>query len=213
MNTVKAINGVKATSKTSYLVKIAMLSAIAGVLMLLEVPMPFLAPNFYKMDLSEVPVLIGAFALGPVAGIIIEAVKVLLNLVINGTLTAGVGEFANFLIGILLVVPASAIYSRHKTKGTAVIGMVTGIFTMTLGAVLLNAYLLLPVYAKAFHLPVEAFINMGHAINPAIDNMFTFCALAVLPFNLIKGIVIMVIVLAIYKRIHHLLNRGFGSGK
>lgn len=104
----------KSRSKVRTIVQVAMLGAISTVLMLFEFPLPFLAPPFYELDFSEVPVLIGAFAMGPVAGIAIEAVKVLLNFVLNGTITAGVGEVANFIVGCAFLLPASFLYRRKK---------------------------------------------------------------------------------------------------
>ena len=112
------------------MVQIAMLSAVAGVLMLFEFPLPFLAPSFYELDFSEVPVLIGTFAIGPAAGATIELMKILLNFVMNGTITAGVGESANFLMGCAFVVPAGLIYRRKKDKKHALAGMVIGMAVM-----------------------------------------------------------------------------------
>ena len=109
------------------MVQIAMLAAVATVLMLWEVPLPFIAPSFYKMDLSEVPIMIGAFAMGPLAAAVIELIKILLNFVLNGTTTAGVGELGNFIMGCALVMPAGFIYKQAKTKKHAIIGMATGI--------------------------------------------------------------------------------------
>lgn len=192
----------KATiSKTRVMAQVAMLSAVAIVLMLFEFPLPFLAPPFYEMDFSEIPVLIGTFAIGPFAGVMIEALKIILNLIINGTVTAGVGEFANFLIGCAFIVPAGVIYHRAKTRSHAIIGMVTGTLVMTAMGCLLNAYVLLPAYAAAFGMPIEAFIEMGSAIHSSIDSMMTFVILAVAPFNLLKGIMDSVIVFLIYKKV------------
>ena len=92
-----------------YMVQIGMLGGVATLLMLFEIPLWF-APSFYEIDLSEVAVLVGTFSMGPIAGIMIEAIKILLNFVLNGTMTAGIGEFANLLLGISLVVPAGMIY-------------------------------------------------------------------------------------------------------
>ena len=116
---------------TMWLVRVAMLSAVATILMLFEFPLPFIAPPFYEIDLSEVPVFIGAFAMGPLAGVVIEGVKILLNLIINGTVTAGVGEAANFVMGVVFVLPAALIYKRKKTKSNAVLGLVIGTVVMT----------------------------------------------------------------------------------
>ena len=180
--------------------QIGMLSAIATVLMLFEIPLPF-APSFYEIDLSEVPVLVGCFVMGPAAGAIIELVKVLLNLVINGTLTAGVGEFGNFLIGCSFVVPAGILYHRIRSKKGAVIGMILGTACMTVFGCFINAYLLLPTYAKAFQMPMDALIGMGTAVNPSIDSLMTFVLFAVAPFNLLKGALVSTVVLLIYKKI------------
>ncbi len=178
----------------------AMLGAIAFVLMYFEIPLWF-APPFYQIDFSEVPVLIGAFALGPIAGIIIELIKVLLFIVFKGTLTAGVGETANFLIGCSLVVPAAVIYYKNKTLKSAIIGLITGTVCMvTLGG-FMNAFVLLPVFAYFFKMPVDALIAMGTEVNSAINNMSTLIFYAVAPFNLLKGIVVSLVTLLIYKRI------------
>jgi len=186
--------------KSKTIAQIGMLSAIAVVLMLFEIPLPF-APAFYEIDFSEVPVLVGCFAMGPVAGATIELIKVILNLAINGTITAGVGEFANFLIGCSFIVPAGIIYKKMHNKKGAIIGMVSGTIIMTVLGCFLNAYLLLPTYAKAFEMPIDALIGMGTAVNASITNMLTFVAFAVAPFNLLKGVLVSIIVLLIYKKI------------
>lgn len=188
------------------LTKIGVLSAVAGILMLLEMPLWF-APSFYKLDFSEIPVLIGAFALGPIAGMTIEFIKILLNFVLNGTVTGGVGEIANFLIGCALIVPAGYIYKQNKTTRNAIIGMFVGTITLILVGALLNYYLLLPVYAKVFGAPIQAFIDMGNALNPYIVDLKTFVLYAVVPFNLLKGIVISALTVLIYKRISPILHR------
>ncbi|WP_122641804.1 ECF transporter S component [Luxibacter massiliensis] len=181
-------------------VQIGMLSAIAIVLMLFEIPLPF-APAFYEIDFSEVPVLIGCFVMGPLAGAAIELVKILLNLVINGTITAGVGETANFLIGCALCVPAGIIYRRNKTRKGAIIGMAAGTVVMTILGCLLNAYILLPVYATAFGMPIDSLVEMGTALNKNITSLSTFVIFAVAPFNLLKGVLVSSIVFLIYKKI------------
>jgi len=192
------------------LIVISMLGAVAFVLMLFEFPLPF-APSFYEMDFSEVAVLVGAFAYGPVAGLVIEAIKIVLNLAYTGSVTMGVGELANYLIGISLVVPAAVIYMRHKTRKHAIIGLAVGVLTMVVVGGLLNAFLLLPAYAyflssPEFILTVDTFVEMGAAVNPWVNNLFTFIVFAVVPFNLIKGIATSVIVVLIYKRISMLIK-------
>lgn len=197
---------VNASGKVRQMALIAMMGAAAVILMLLEIPLPFLAPPFYELDFSEVPVMIGAFALGPVSGVLIELVKILLNLMINGSITAGVGEFGNFLIGCSFLLPASVIYYRKKDKKHAMIGMTVGTIFMVVAGCLVNAYLLLPAYSVGLGIPMESLVAMGTAINPAIDGILTFVLLAVAPFNLLKGILVSVLTMLLYKRISGLIK-------
>ena len=191
---------------TREIVTIGMLGAIAVVLMLFEIPLPF-APPFYEIDFSEVPVLIGCFALGPVAGVLIEFVKILLNLVINGSATAGVGELANFCIGCSLCIPAGIIYKKRKTKKGAMVGLISGTLIMTFLGCFINAYIMLPTYAKAFKIPIEGLIEMGTKVNASITDLFTFVMFAVVPFNLLKGVLVSIIVMLIYKKISSIIKR------
>ena len=192
-------------NKIRTMAQIGMLSAIATVLMLFEIPLPF-APSFYEIDFSEVPILIGSFAMGPLAGAAIEFIKILLNFAINGTLTAGVGEIANFLIGCSLVVPAAMIYRKKHTRNGALLGMVTGTVFMTIVGCFMNAYILLPAYAKAFGMPLDALVGMGTAVNKHITDIKTFVILAVGPFNLPKGTLVSLIVFLVYKKISPILK-------
>ena len=187
-------------SKVRTMAQVGMLSAIAVVLMLFEIPLPF-APAFYEIAFSEVPVLVGCFAMGPAAGVAIEFLKILLNFAINGTATAGVGEIANFLIGCSLVVPAALIYKFEKTRTGAIVGMAAGTVFMTAVGCLLNAFVLLPTYAVAFGMPLDGLVQMGTAVNSAIDSLTTFVLFAVAPFNLLKGVLVSLIVFLIYKKI------------
>ena len=185
---------------------IGMFGAIAAVLMFIEMPIPVIAPPFYKIDFSEVPVLIGTFAMGPVAGILIELIKILLHLLVKGTSTAGVGELGNFIVGLALVLPAGLIYRVHKTRRTAVVGMVVGTLTMVLAGSLINAFVLLPMYATAFG-GMEAIIAAGTAVHSSVDSVFGFVALCVAPFNLIKGVITSILTMLLYKRISGLIKR------
>ena len=191
---------------TREIVTIGMLGAIAVVLMLFEIPLPF-APPFYEIDFSEVPVLVGCFALGPVAGILIEFVKILLNLIINGSATAGVGELANFCIGCSFCIPAGIIYKKKKTKKGAMVGLISGTMIMTFLGCFINAYIMLPTYAKAFQMPIDSLIEMGTKVNASITDLFTFVMFAVVPFNLLKGILVSIIVILIYKKISPIIKR------
>lgn len=197
---------VKQRGSAKVIAKVGVLSAIATVLMLFDFPLWF-APNFYQLDFSEVPVLLGTFALGPAAGVAIEFVKILINFVLNGTDTGGIGELANFIVGCAFLIPAGLIYSRNKTYKTAILGFLAGTVALALAGSLMNYYLLLPVYSKVYGAPIQAFIDMGNLLNPAITDLKTFVMYAVVPFNIFKGIVISSIVLLIYKRISPILHK------
>ncbi len=190
-------------TKTRMMVQIAMLSAISVILMLFDIPLPF-APSFYKIDLSEVPILIGCFAMGPAAGVAIEALKILLNFIISGTITAGVGEVANFAIGCSMVLPAGLIYRYHKTRKQAIIGMATGTVSMAVIGGLLNAFVLLPAYAALFG-GMDAIIGMGTAVNKNITGLQSFVLLSVVPFNLVKGVVVSLVTFLLYKHVSRVL--------
>ena len=191
---------------TREITTIGMLGAIATVLMLFEIPLPF-APPFYEIDFSEVPVLIGCFAMGPLAGVLIEFVKILLNFIINGSATAGVGEVANFCIGCAFCVPAGLIYYKKKTKKGAVVSLAFGTLMMTFLGCFINAYVMLPTYAKAFKMPIDSLIAMGTEVNAGITDLFTFVMFAVVPFNLLKGVLVSVVVLLVYKKISPIIKR------
>ena len=191
-------------TNTRKLVVTAMLASLATVLMLFEIPLPFIAPPFYEMDFSEVPVLIGAFSMGPGAGVIIEAIKILINLIMNGTDTGGVGEIANFVIGCAYILPASIIYKRKKTKGNAILSMVVATITMAVLSVFINAYVMIPIYS-AF-MPLDQIIQMGKDIVPLITNTLTFCVFCVAPFNIIKGVLVSVITTFIYKPLSRIIH-------
>ncbi|MDO4602057.1 MAG: ECF transporter S component [Eubacteriales bacterium] len=195
-------------TRTRTIAQVAMLGAVAGVLMNFEFPLPFLAPAFYQLDFSEIPVLVGTFAMGPVAGILIELVKILVHLVTKGTITAGVGDIANFLMGCAFVVPAGLIYRFHyvKSRKHAVMGMAVGTVITTIFACVLNAYLLLPAYGKAFGVPIESFIEMGSAVNSGVNGLLGFVILIIVPFNLVKYTLTSVIVFFIYKKLRVILR-------
>ena len=201
----EVMTNTKAKVNVRKMAQVAMLSAIAVVLMLFEIPLPF-APSFYEIDFSEVPVLVGCFAMGPLAGVAIELLKILLNLVINGSATAGVGEMANFLIGCALVLPAAVIYKRVHTRKGAIVGMAAGTVFMTAVGCFLNAFVLLPAYAAAFGMPISGLVEMGTAVNSGITDLTTFVLFAVAPFNLLKGVLVSLIVFIIYKKISPVLR-------
>lgn len=191
--------------KTRNIAVVGMLSAIALVLFLFEIPLPF-APSFYELDFSELPVLIGSFAMGPVAGVAIELCKVLLKLVIKGTTTAFVGDFANFIIGCSMVVPAAIIYHKFKTKKSAVASLITGTLIMTVFGSMFNAFYLLPAFADLYGMPLDQIVALGQQVNGNINSVATLVLFAVVPFNLLKGALLTVLTMLLYKHISPIIK-------
>lgn len=188
-------------TKVNKMVLIAMFSAIATILMYFDFPIVAIAPSFYQMDFSEIPALIGSFMLGPCAGVIIEAVKVLLHLLLKGTTTAFVGDFANFILGCFYIVPAAIIYHTHKTKKMAIAALVMGGVVLIISGTVLNAFYLLPKYSQLYGMPIEGFIEAGTKINASINDIFSFVALAVAPFNFIKALADGIVTTLLYKHL------------
>lgn len=180
---------------------IAVCSAIAAILHLLDFPLPFLAPGFYKLDFSELPVMLCGFYLGPSAAISCEAVKILLKLLLKGTSTAFVGDFANFAVGCSFVLPAVIVYHLKKSRICALWGLIIGTATLTVFGSLFNAVYLLPKFSQLYGLPLDTIIAMGSAVNGGIRSISSFVLLAVAPLNLIKGVTVSVLTLLLYKRV------------
>ena len=172
------------TINTNRFIKLSLLSAIAVILMYIDFPVIPIFP-WLKIDLSDVPALMGAFAFGPLAGVIIELMKNLLILIIKGTGTGFVGEFANFLVGVALVWPAALVYKKNKTKKTAILGMVLGFLCIEVVGILANVYLLLPAY--------------GMAMSKA--ELMQYVTVGLIPFNGIKSILVCGITYALYKKV------------
>lgn len=197
----------KAFSSTHYITYTAIFACLAGVLMFIEIPL-FFAPAFYKIDLSEIPVLICTFYLGPVAGVAAELVKVMVKLLLKGTSTAFVGDFANFAVGCSFVLPASLVYHAKPGRRSALVGMLVGTLIMTVFGSAFNAIYLLPKFAALYGMPLEAIIGMGTKINPSITSVSTLVLFAVVPFNLLKGVVDSILTFLLYKRISPILHKG-----
>ena len=185
---------------------IAMLAAISGVLMVIEIPL-FFAPSFYKLDFSELPVLICAFYLGPVSGVVCEFLKVLIKLLLKGTSTAFVGDLANFLVGCSFVLPAAIMYQKTLSKKGAVVSLAVGTAVMTVFGSFFNAWFLIPRFAVMYGMPLEAIVSMGTQINGAITNLSTLVLFAVVPFNLLKGVLVSLLTFFLYKRVEKLFFR------
>jgi riboflavin transporter FmnP len=199
-------NGEKGGSLTARkTATIGMFAAIAGVLMTIEVPMPF-APPFYAIDASELPALLCGFAFGPVAGVLTEFVKIIIKLLLKPTTTAFVGELANFCVGCSMILPAVILYHIKKKKTTAIAGSAVGTLCMTLFGTFFNAVYLLPTFAVMYSMPLEGLIEMGTAINPAVTNIVTFVAFCVAPLNLLKGTFVSVLTFLLYKPLSPILK-------
>ena len=190
---------------TRYLVVTAMLSAVAFVLMLLEFPLPMLIPGFIKMDLSDLPALIGSFSLGPLSGVIISVMKNLLNVVITGTTTGCVGELANALMGAIFAAAAGWIYKLHKNRTHAIIGSVVGAAAMGLVSFPINYFVTYPLYATLFG-GMEAILGAYQAILPSVDNIVQCLIIFNVPFTAVKGLLCALICFLIYKPLSPVLH-------
>lgn len=193
---------------TRKVVMIGMFSALSGILYCFDFSLPMIAPEFYKLDFSELPALIAGFAFGPVAGVLVELIKCLLKLVIKGTTTAFVGDLANFLIGCMLVLPASVIYQFRKTRNTAIAGCAAGTLVMTAFGTAFNAFYLLPAFSKLFGMPLDTILGMGSAINPGVKDLTSFVIFLVAPINIIKGVGISILTMLIYKKVSPIIKYG-----
>ena len=184
---------------------IGLFSALAVILHVMDFPVPF-APPFYKLDFSEIPALLGTFAFGPVAGVMIEFCKILLKLLVKGTSTAFVGDLANFVIGCSFILPASLIYLFKKTKSRAIVGCVSGTLIMTVFGTAFNAIYLLPAFSKLYGMPLDSIIAMGAEINGGVTGLVSFVCLCVAPMNLLKGTVASLVTMLIYKPLSPILK-------
>ncbi|MBD8048327.1 ECF transporter S component [Clostridium faecium] len=166
------------------MIKLSLLSAIAFILMYFDFP---ILPAFpwLKMDLSDVPALMGAFAFGPLAGAIIEAFKNLLILLLKGTSTGFIGEMANFLIGVSLVCPAAYIYHKNKTLKTAILSMFVGLISMEIVGIIANVFFLIPIYMPTM----------------PKDELIKYVMYGILPFNGIKSVIVSAVTFILYKRV------------
>lgn len=196
----------KETWSTKIMVKVSVLGVIAFILMFFDMPMVWIAPPFMKIDISDLPALIGAFAMGPMVGVLVQLLKNVLNVVIEGSTTGGVGEMANFIVGSVFAYTAGFVYFKKKTFGRAVVGLVLGTIMMTVVISILNYYVIFPFYARLFGWPLERLVEMGTAVNGNIVDMRTMIMYAVVPFNLIKGTLLTAITILLYKKVSPLLH-------
>ena len=190
----------------STLVKISILSAIGYILMFISVPLPMLFPEFLKVDISDLPALLGGIALGPMAGVTIAFFKNLLQFITGMSTTGGVGEFANFLIGGSFVFTVSYIYSKKRDVAGVIIGLISGIIVMTIVGCIANYFIILPFYST-IGFSIDAVVEAGATINPAIHDKLTFIIWVIAPFNILKSGIMSLLTLPMYKRTEKILNR------
>ena len=179
----------------------AMMSAVASVLMFFSFNVP-LMPSFIKMDLSELPALLTAFALGPIWGAVVCLIKNLVNLFFSTT--GGIGELSNLMLGVCFVVPAGIFYQRGKSKKSALIGSVIGAVAMGLLGVITNYYIVYPVYFS--FMPQEVVLDMYRIINPNVSNLWDALIWFNLPFTFIKGMVSVLVCIYVYKPLSPILK-------
>lgn len=207
---------VSATNKKSYfsstrIAFIAMFATLAGILYIFNFPIAAAFPSFLEFNFSDVPALIGTFTLGPLSGAIIVVIKVLIKLAVKGTTTVFVGELSDLLTGAVFVVVAGLIYRRHRTFKGALAAMGIGTVCMVALAIVFNRVVLVPFYVQLFFKGNwDAIVGMMTPLFPSCTKQ-TFYAfylwVSVLPFNLLRCLVAIIITLPIYKRISNLINR------
>ncbi len=183
----------------------AMLSAVAFILMFLDFPLPMIMPSFVKMDFSDLPALLGAFALGPMYGVLISLLKNILNFFLAGS-TAGVGELCNFLLGASFSFIAGFIYQRKMTRRGAVLGAVAGAVAMAAVSVPLNFFVTYPAYVVIYGMPLEAIIGMYQAILPSVDGLLECLVIFNMPWTLAKGLLDAALCMLIYKPLSPVLH-------
>lgn len=185
--------------------RISILGVLGAILMLMDFPI-FIAPSFYKIDLSDLPCLIGAFAMGPIPGLFIQIIKILIKLLFKPTSTAFIGEIAAFIFSSSYCISASLIYQRDKNKKGAIKAIIISSVVMVVVSSLANYLFIIPAYCTLYKMPLEAIISLGSAIFPIVTNKLTFVMYCVVPFNIIKATIISVITLLLYKHISPLLK-------
>ncbi len=183
-----------------YLTRIAVLGALSVILFMIEIPVI----AFYKLDLSTLPALLGAFSMGTLPGLAILLIKDLLGMLKSSSMY--VGELADFIMGAAFILPASLMYRRNKTRKTALLGMLTGTLCMIVVAILVNWKIVIPFYMAAFNMPMESIVAMAQGAMPFVDTEWKLLLCVTAPFNLLKGIVLSALTYVLYKRLSPLLH-------
>ena len=192
-------------NKIKKIVIISMFSSVAAILMIFDFPIP-IAPSFMKIDLSEVPIMIIAYMLGPISGIISVFLKIIIKLILKTTSTYFVGEIANFISAVSFIVPSSLLYKKNKNIKIAIVSLIFGIFISSAVSTFFNAFILFPFYINNMGYGYETLINMYKNINPNLDSMLKIMLLSVFPFNIIKYTIVSIIIFFIYKKISKVIR-------
>ncbi|HHX07470.1 MAG TPA: ECF transporter S component [Erysipelothrix sp.] len=195
----------KAVLSTKQLVTMTIMASLAAVFMFFRFSLPF-APSFMDVDLADVPVLIGGFAYGPLAGVMIAFLKNLIKLITQGTGTSFVGELSNFIVTSAFVSVAAWYYRSHKDLKGSRIALILGVLSLTAVATLSNAFLIFPLFEKVAGFPMEAILNATRAVNPLVHTYWDMMIFAVVPFNLVKGVLNAVVTALLYKHISRFLK-------
>lgn len=197
----------KEAQRTHKLAVAGMLSAVAFVLMYIEFPIPALIPAFVKLDVSDLPELLAAFALGPVWGVVVTLLKNVLFSILHGTSSAYVGELFNFLLGSVFSFTAGLVYHRGKTRRSALTGALAGAVLMALISVPVNYFIVYPAYVQVYKMPMDAIIGMYREINPTANDLMGCLVLFNLPFTFCKGLLDVALCFLVYKPLSPILHR------
>lgn len=194
------------TTKTRNVRKIAgcgMLTAVAVVLQYIEISIPIM-PSFIKLDFSDLPELIGAFAYGPVAGIIIALLKNVIHLAVSQS--GFVGELSNFILGAVFAGVAGLIYKHDKTKKGALVGGIVAALVMAIVSLPSNYFLIYPMYYSILGFPEEAILGMYQVLLPSVKSIFQALCVFNIPFTFVKGLICAVVTMLIYKPLSPVLH-------
>ena len=184
---------------------VGLMGAVSTVLMLLRFPLPFLPP-FLSFDLSGVMEIMGGYMFGPVGAFFVILVKILLQLIIQGSLSFGTGEIQGLMLSCAYVMPAIAIYHWKKSKKTAIIGMAVSTVAVSVTAVFTNLYMIIPFYAQLAGMTMDDIVSMCTAVNPAMKDAVSMVLLGIVPFNLIKYGATSVVTFFVYKRLSNVIR-------
>ncbi len=184
---------------------VGVLGALSAVLMLVSFPLPF-APTFMKFDVSDIPGLFAGFFLGPTAGCLVALVKILLNFVLNGTTTGGVGELSNLCGSCVFILTAALIYKKDHTKTGALKGLLCAALVTSVLYVFMNAYVMFPLYGSLYGMSTEAIVAMGSKVNPLVKDNLTMMLFSVFPFNLVKYLIVSLVTALAYKKCSNALR-------